>query len=113
MSRVNRANKKIKVGDTVRVIAGKDSAGKGKVGKVLSINAKTDRAIVEKVNMVKKHQKGDDRGNQGGIFDQEAPIHLSNLSLVSGAKKEEKAPKKTTTKKKAAKKVSKKAESKK
>ncbi|HMQ11612.1 MAG TPA: 50S ribosomal protein L24 [Oligoflexia bacterium] len=111
MSRVNRANKKIKVGDTVRVIAGKDSAGKGKVGKVLSINAKTDRAIVEKVNMVKKHKKGDDRGNQGGIFDQESSIHLSNLSLVSGAK-EEKAPKKTTTKKKTAKKVSKKAENK-
>lgn len=111
MARMNRANKKIKVGDTVRVIAGKDSAGKGKVGKVLSINAKTDRAIVEKVNMVKKHKKGDDRGNQGGIFDQESPIHLSNLSLVSGAK-EDKAPKKTTTKK-TAKKVSKKAESKK
>ena len=112
MSRVNRANKKIKVGDTVRVIAGKDSAGKGKVGKVLSINAKTDRAVVEKVNMVKKHQKGDERGNQGGIFDQESPIHLSNLSLVSGVK-EEKTPKKKATKKKAAKKVSKKAESKK
>jgi len=69
----------IKKGDTVRVIAG-DS--KGSEGKVLEIRTADDRAIVEGVNLVKKHTKPNAKHPQGGIVEQEAPIHLSNLQLV-------------------------------
>ena len=69
---------KIKKGDTVRVITGKD---KGKEGKVLSVSQETSRIIVEGVNMVTKHMKASG-ANQGGIVHQEAPIHVSNVMLV-------------------------------
>ncbi len=66
----------IKKGDTVIVIAGKD---KGKKGKVLSANPKTDRVIVENVNMATKHQKPSMKVQQGGRIHKEAPIHVSNV----------------------------------
>jgi large subunit ribosomal protein L24 len=69
----------IKKGDTVRVIAG-DS--KGSEGKVLEIRTDDNRAIVEGLNLVKKHTKPNAKHPQGGIVEQEAPIHLSNLQLV-------------------------------
>ena len=69
----------IKKGDTVRVIAG-DS--KGSEGKVLEIRTDENRAIVEGLNLVKKHTKPNAKHPQGGIVEQEAPIHLSNLQLV-------------------------------
>ena len=69
----------IKKGDTVYVNAGND---KGKTGKVLSVNPSKDRAIVEGVNMVKKHTKPNSKQPQGGIFEQEAGIHISNLQLI-------------------------------
>jgi large subunit ribosomal protein L24 len=69
----------IRKGDTVIVVAGND---KGQQGKVLEVIRKTDRAIVEGVNMVKKHTKPNAANPQGGIVEQEAPIHLSNLMLV-------------------------------
>ncbi|MDR1983263.1 MAG: 50S ribosomal protein L24 [Prevotellaceae bacterium] len=69
----------IKKGDVVYVNAGED---KGKTGKVLQILVKTERAIVEGVNMVKKHTKPDSKNTQGGIIEKEAPIHISNLQLA-------------------------------
>ena len=70
---------KIKTGDTVKVIAGKD---KDKEGKVLSIDAKNGRVLVEGVNMVKKHEKPSGRNQQGGIITREAPIDLSNVMYL-------------------------------
>lgn len=73
------ASLKIKKGDTVKVIAGKD---RDKEGKVLSINAKKNTAIVEGVNMVTKHQKPSAANQAGGIINKEAPIQISNLMYV-------------------------------
>lgn len=75
------AKLKIKKGDTVRVITGKD---KGKEGKVLAVNPKTSRIIVEGVNMATKHQRQQQTqaGQTGGIVHQEAPIHVSNVMYV-------------------------------
>ncbi|MBR1758668.1 MAG: 50S ribosomal protein L24 [Lachnospiraceae bacterium] len=75
------AMQKIKKGDTVQVIAGKD---KGKQGKVLSV--KDGRVLVQGVNMVTKHQKPNAANANGGIVTQEAPIDASNVMLVSGGK---------------------------
>lgn len=69
----------IKKNDTVMVIAGKE---KGKSGKVLRILTKKDRAIVEKLNMVKRHMRPGAHSRQGGIVEKEAPIHISNLMLI-------------------------------
>ncbi len=69
----------IKKGDTVRVIAG-DS--KGQEGKVLKVEVSKSRAIVEGVNLVKKATKPNAKNPQGGIVEQEAPIHVSNLQLL-------------------------------
>ncbi len=68
----------IKKGDTVVVIAGND---KGQKGRILEIIRKTDRAIVEGVNMMKKHTKPNAESPQGGIIEKEAPVHISNLML--------------------------------
>ncbi|NLM04229.1 MAG: 50S ribosomal protein L24 [Clostridiales bacterium] len=67
---------RIKKGDTVVVIAGKD---KSKTGKVLQVLPKSQRVIVEGVNMITKHQKPNPQLQQGGIIQQEAPIHASNV----------------------------------
>ena len=68
-----------KKGDTVIVLTGKDKGKKGNVQKVL---VKEERAIVEGINMVSKSQKPSAKNPQGGIVKQEAPIHISNLSLI-------------------------------
>ncbi len=70
---------KIKTGDEVIVIAGKD---KGAKGKVLKIIKSKDRVIVDGVNMIKKHVKPSTESPQGGIVEKEAPIHISNVALV-------------------------------
>ena len=70
---------KIKKGDTVKVIAGKD---KEKEGKVLSVDAKNNKVVVEGVNMVTKHSKPSAANQQGGILHQEAPIAISNIMYV-------------------------------
>ncbi len=67
---------RIKKGDTVKVIAGKD---KGKTGKVLKTFPKEDKVVVEKINIVTKHQKPKGPQNPGGITKVEAPIHVSNV----------------------------------
>ncbi len=69
---------KIKKGDTVRVIAGKD---KDKEGKVLQV--KDERVLVEGVNVVSRHTKPNAANAQGGIIQKEAPIHISNVMLVA------------------------------
>lgn len=66
----------VKAGDTVKVIAGKD---KGKVGRILKAYPKKQRVLVEGVNLVKKHTKPSQANPQGGIIQQEAPIHVSNV----------------------------------
>ena len=70
---------KIKTGDIVTVIAGDH---KGSEGKVMSVDREKNKAIVEGVNVVKKHEKPSAQNPQGGIVEKEAPIHISNLSLM-------------------------------
>ena len=72
---------KIKSGDTVRVVAGDH---KGEEGKVVSVDRVKNKAIVEGINMVSKHEKPSAKNPQGGIVKKEAPIHISNLSLIDG-----------------------------
>ena len=71
--------RKIKKGDTVRVIAGKD---KGKEGKVSAVDVKNGTVTVEGVNMHTKHTKPSAQNQNGGIITQEGPIHISNVMLV-------------------------------
>jgi len=70
---------KIRRGDKVVVIAGKD---KGKRGEVRSVINKTDRVIVEGVNIIKKHQRARQAGQQSQIVEREAPLHISNVMLI-------------------------------
>lgn len=69
----------IKKGDTVFVNTGED---KGKIGRVLEVQVKKNRAVVEGVNMVSKHTKPNAKSPQGGIEKKEAPIQISNLNVV-------------------------------
>ena len=69
----------LKVNDQVEVITGKD---KGRVGKIIKIYTKSDKALVERVNMIKRHTKARAAGQEGQIVEKEAPIHVSNLKLV-------------------------------
>ena len=70
---------KIKSGDSVTVIAGDH---KGSEGRVMSVDLEKNKAIIEGVNLVKKHEKPSAQNPQGGIVEKEAPIHISNLSLM-------------------------------
>jgi len=70
---------KIKTGDRVRVIAGDH---KGTEGKVLQVDRAKNKAVVEGINTVSKHEKPGTKNPQGGIVKKEAPIHISNLSLI-------------------------------
>lgn len=70
---------KIKKGDNVIVIAGKE---KGKEGKVLSVDAKTHRVVVEGINKVKKHTKANQQNQQGGIIETEASLDISNVAYA-------------------------------
>ena len=77
------ASMKIKKGDLVKVIAGKD---KDKEGKVIAVNRKNNTLLVEGVNMVTKHAKPSMANQQGGILHQEAAIDASNVMLVVDGK---------------------------
>ncbi len=70
---------KIKTGDTVRVTAGDH---KGSEGKVMLVNLEKNKAIVEGVNLVSKHEKPSAKNPQGGIVKKEALLHISNLALI-------------------------------
>lgn len=75
--------KKIKKGDEIIVLTGKD---KGKRGNVVTVLPAANRVLVENINVVKKHQKGNPQaGTPGGIIDKEMPIHISNVALVNPA----------------------------
>ena len=69
---------KIRKGDKVVVLAGKD---KGRSGEVLSVQPKEDTALVRGVNLIRRHQK-QSQSQEGGIITKEAPIHLSNIALA-------------------------------
>ena len=71
---------KVKVGDTVKVIAGAD---KGKEGKVIRTLKNEQRVVVEGINIVKKHSKPRTNNESGGIFEIEAPIHVSNVKVIT------------------------------
>ena len=77
------ATLKIKKGDTVKVIAGKD---KDKEGKVLSVDPKKNKVTVEGINIVKKHEKPSVANQNGGIIEKEAPIDVSNVMYVHKGK---------------------------
>ena len=77
------ATMKIKKGDMVKVIAGKD---KDNEGKVIAVNAKNNTVLVEGINMVTKHTKPSMANQQGGIVHQEAPIDVSNVMLLHNGK---------------------------
>ena len=77
------ASLKIRKGDTVKVIAGKD---RDKQGKVISVDQKNHKVLVEGVNMVKKHTKPSMANQEGGIISQEAAIDVSNVMLVHDGK---------------------------
>lgn len=70
---------KIRKGDTVQVLAGRD---KGKRGEVIRVEPKENRAFVQGVNMVKRHEKPQGLNRPGGITEKEGPIDLSNLALL-------------------------------
>ena len=73
---------RIKIGDTVEVLSGKD---RGEQGEVLRVDTKTNRVVVERVNVAKKHQRPMQAGRQNiqpGIIEFEAPIHQSNVMLI-------------------------------
>ena len=76
---MNQTKTKLKKGDNVLVISGKD---KGKSGSILSIFPRKNKAIVKGINIVKKHQKPDKKSS-GGIIEKELPIEISNLSFIS------------------------------
>ena len=77
------ATMKIKKGDTVKVIAGKDN---GKEGKVISVDRKNNRVLVEGVNIITKHMKPSAANQNGGTVQKEAPIHISNVMYVHKGK---------------------------
>ena len=99
---------KVKVGDTVKVIAGAD---KGKEGKVIRTLKTEQRVVVEGINIVKKHSKPRTNNESGGIFEIEAPIHVSNVKVITEAEAKEikKEAKKAEKKEKVEEKVEKKA----
>lgn len=74
---------KLKKGDLVRVISGDE---RGKEGKILLIDRKKYRAIVEGINLVTKSEKPNAKNTKGGLVKKEAPIHLSNLMFVEDGK---------------------------
>lgn len=85
---------KVKVGDKVKVLAGKD---KGKEGRVLVTLKKKDRVVVEGINLVKKHLKPGRANENGGIVETENSIHVSNVKVITEEKKA-KTTKKSTKK---------------
>jgi large subunit ribosomal protein L24 len=69
----------IKKNDKVKVVAGKDN---GKVGKVIKVDRKKDRILIENINIIKRHTRPSAQNRQGGIIESEAPIHRSNVMLL-------------------------------
>jgi large subunit ribosomal protein L24 len=95
MKYYRRATMKVKVGDKVRILAGKD---KGKEGTVTVTLKNKDKVVVSGINIVKKHMKPNAMNENGGIVSVEAPIHVSNVKVIDKEVKveEKKSTKKTT-----------------
>ena len=83
---------KVKVGDNVRILAGKD---KGKEGRIIKTLKKDNKVVVEGINIIKKHVKPNRMNEVGSIQEMEAPIHVSNVKVEA---EEKKTAKKTTKK---------------
>lgn len=98
---------KVKVGDNVKILAGKD---KGKEGRIIKTLKKDNKVVVEGINMIKKHVKPNRMNEVGSIVEMEAPIHVSNVKKIEEEKKAKKAAasKETKTKEVAAKTTTKK-----
>ena len=79
MSAVAMKKSKIRKGDTVVVIAGRE---RGKSGKVLSVDLGDGKIVVEKLNMIKRHTKPNQKVRQGGILEREAPLAISNVMFL-------------------------------
>ncbi|MBR4230748.1 MAG: 50S ribosomal protein L24 [Bacilli bacterium] len=90
---------KVRVGDNVKILAGKD---KGKEGKVIKTMKLQNRVVVEGINIVKKHSKPRTTEEKGGIIDIEAPIHVSNVKVIGDKKVKEAKTKEVKTEKKTA-----------
>ena len=86
---------KVKVGDNVKILTGKD---KGKEGKVIRTLKSENRVVVEGINMVKKHSKPRTTDGKGEIIDIEAPIHVSNVKVLTEKKEVAKKANKKATK---------------
>ncbi|RJQ85176.1 MAG: 50S ribosomal protein L24 [Desulfobacteraceae bacterium] len=76
---MQRYETKLKKEDKVKVITGKD---KGKIGKVLKVDRKKQRVLIENVNLIKRHQRPNAQNRQGGIVETEAPLNWSNVMLM-------------------------------
>ena len=83
---------KVKVGDKVKILAGKD---KGKEGTIIATLKKKDRVVVEGINIVKKHIKPRRLNENGQIIETESPIHVSNVKKIDNTKKTAKTKKST------------------
>lgn len=70
---------KIRTGDTVVVVSGRE---RGKTGKVLSIDLRAGKVVVEKLNVIKRHTKPNQKVKQGGILEREAPLQISNVMFL-------------------------------
>jgi len=77
---LNKNQIRLKKGDMVVVLAGKD---RGKKGKILKTLPKKEAVLVEKINLVKRHMKPNPKNPQGGIIEKEAPLHISNVQVFS------------------------------
>ena len=85
MSAKEKVKTRIKKDDVVHVIGGKESgalSNRVKRGKVLSVDRKSGRVIVERMNFIKRHTRPDKTNRQGGIIEKEGPIHASNVMIV-------------------------------
>ena len=83
-NRARTGKVRLKRGDIVKAIAGEDADGK-KTGKVMRVDTVRNRAVVEGFNLVKRHMRKSQDLPQGGIVEKEAPIHISNLKVVSSS----------------------------
>jgi len=78
---MQRNRTRLKKDDKVKVLAGKD---RGKIGKILKVDRKKERVLVENVNVIKRHTRPNAQNRQGGIVESEAAIHWSNVILLCG-----------------------------
>ena len=87
---------KLRVGDKIKVIAGKE---KGKEGKIIKTIKNLNQVVIEGLNMIKKHTKPDGHNNPGGIIEKEAPIDASNVKVIDPKVYKKAEPKKEEKKK--------------